>query len=299
MTIPIAEELNVRERIERLFETSSAEVEFDVAAACLEQATEGLKTAIAAIIASDFELEGPDVLAWAPGDSQEVPADQVVFQFLRAPTGAQFRCSLANELIRGLVRAGFGGVVGDNDAGFESSNSAFGEFFASNVALSGVRALAFHVTGTRSQNIIFDQTIEHDEATVPEAPNVPGFLATWQFVFDEVRHAMVVFLPASEFYRLAEQDRDESIATTDTADGAAWSDRMQSSVAAAEVQLIAVMNRPDMPLEQLYSLQVGDVVEFADPQSTSVLLECDGVPLFDCEVGQKHGYFAVHVRGEL
>lgn len=299
MTIPIAEELNVRERVERLFETSTTEIGLDVAAACLQETTVRLEAIISTFVAVDFELQGPEVLTCAREEAPAVTVDQVGFQFRRTSTGTQFRCCLPSELVGLLVQAGFGGATTDVDADFNCTESAFCNFFVSNVALAAVRELASSVTGARSQNIVFDQTIEYDAVTAPEALSESGFLATWQLVFGAARHAMVVFLPMSEFRRLAGQDNEDDDEATYAADTSAWSDRMQSSLSAAEVQLRAVMNRPDMPLEQLYSLQVGDVVEFTDPQSSTVLLECDGEPLFDCDVGQKDGYFAVHVRGEL
>ena len=65
------------------------------------------------------------------------------------------------------------------------------------------------------------------------------------------------------------------------------------------MQLRAVMNRPNMPLEEFSNLKVGDVVEFVDARSASVLLECDGEALFVCDIGQKDGQFAVHVVREV
>jgi flagellar motor switch protein FliM len=167
------------------------------------------------------------------------------------------------------------------------------------VALGIVRELVSIVAGTRSQNITFEKIIEHEADTEFEVLQEAGFLATWQLVLGEARHAIAVHLPSTEFHRLVvESDEDVNMAPVE-ADASAWSDRMQSSLAATEVQLQAVMNRPDMPLEQLSQLRIGDVVELTDPQSTSAMLECEGEALFAGEIGQKDGFFAVHVRGEI
>ncbi len=300
MTVPISDELNIRERIEQLFEgASSSGGDLESAVASFEEAATYLSAAISTFISIDFELGLPDVQAWSPADEAVDGDGQITLQLERESSGTKFRCLMSYDLVEVFVSASFGAPTPGGEENFDCKESQFCNFFISNAALAIVRQLVFSINQSRTQNITFEKIIENDPDAVPEDLKQPGFLATWPLVINETRHALTVYIPTTEFRSKVVEQAQDAQEATDPEDDTAWSSRMRSSLALAEVQLRAVMNRPDMPLQELSNLKVGDVVEFGDAKSAIVLLECEGETLFTGEVGQKDGQFAVHVVGEV
>lgn len=300
MSVPITDELNIRERIEQLFQgSSSGGGDRATAVASIEQAEGHLSAAISTFVPIGFELGVPDIRPWSPTDDMVVAEDQITLQLERASTGTKFRFFLSYELVEVIVSTSFGAPTPDADSDFNCRESQFCNFFISNAVLAIVRQLIASINQSRTQTITFEKIVEPDPDGAPDEVMQPGFLATWSLVINEVRHKLTVYIPQSEFKASAEQAAEDDEDASETDANLEWSGRMQSSLAQAEVQLRAVMNRPNMPLEEFSSLKVGDVVEFVDARSASVLLECDGEPLFVCEIGQKDGMFAVHVVREV
>ncbi len=299
MTVPISDELNIRERIEQLFQGASSGCDLDSAVASFEEAAADLSAAVSTFIPLDFELGAPAVQAWSPAEDFSDSDDQITLQLEREISETKFRCQLSYDLVEVFVSASFGAPNPGEEADFDCKTSQFCNFFMSNVALAIVRRLVGSINQSRTQNITFEKIIEQDPDGVPDVLKQSGFLATWPLIVNEKRHDITIYIPETEFKpKVAEQEVDADDETDDDVE-TAWSTRMQSSLALAEVQLRAVMNRPDMALEELSSLKVGDVVEFGDAKSATVLLECDGETLFTGEVGQKDGQFAVHVVSEV
>ena len=299
MTVPISDELNIRERIEQLFQGASSGCDINSAVASFEEAAADLSAAVSTFIPIDFELGAPAVEAWSPTDDFSDSDEQITLQLEREISGTKFRCQLSYDLVEVFVSASFGAPNPDVGADFDCKTSQFCNFFMSNVALAIVRRLVGSINQSRTQNITFEKIIEEDPDGVPDVLKQSGFLATWPLIVNEKRHDITIYIPETEFKpKVAEQEIDADDETDDDVE-TAWSTRMQSSLVLAEVQLRAVMNRPDMALEELSSLKVGDVVEFGDAKSATVLLECEGETLFTGQVGQKDGQFAVHVVSEV
>lgn len=299
MTVPLTDELNIRERIEQLFQgASSSGGDLESAVAGYEQAAPQLSSAIATLLPLAFELGPAYVRPWSAGENIGSGDDEILLQLERESTGTKFRCAMSYELVEAFVSASFGAPAPDAESAFDCRTSQFCSFFISNAALAMVRQLVSAINGSRAQGISFEKIVEPDP-DVPDDLKQPGFVATWPLIMNEVRHALSVYVPATEFVSTATEAEEADEEATDTGVETAWSDKMQSSLALAEVELTAVMNRPDMPLVELSNLKVGDVVEFGDAKSAVVLLECEGETLFTGEVGQKDGHFAVHVVGEV
>ena len=300
MTVPISDELNIRERIEQLFQGASSGCDLDSAVAGFEEAAEDLSAAVATFIPLEFELGAPAVQAWSPSDDFADSDDQITLQLEREITDTKFRCQLSYDLVEVFVSASFGAPNPGEEVTFDCKTSQFCNFFISNVALAIIRRLVGSLNQSRTQNITFEKIVEQDPDSVPDVLKQSGFIATWPLIINETRHDLTIYLPETEFRPTADEKvSEEADAETDDDGDTVWSTRMQSSVALAEVQLRAVMKRPDMALEELSNLKVGDVVEFGDAKSATVLLECDGETLFTGEVGQKNGQFAVHVVSEF
>ncbi|MGI9478576.1 MAG: FliM/FliN family flagellar motor switch protein [Hyphomicrobiaceae bacterium] len=299
MSVPISDELNIRERIEQLFQGSSSGGDRETAVASIEQAEGHLSSAISTFVPIEFELGVPDIRPWSPTDEMVVAEDLITLQLERATTGTKFRCFMSYELVEVFVSTSFGAPVPVADSGFNCRESQFCNFFISNAVLAIIRQLIASINQSRTQTITFEKIVEPDPDGAPDEVMQPGYLATWSLVIKEVRHKLTVYIPASEFVVRDENHATQNDQAEDADADSEWSGRMQSSLAQTQVQLRAVMNRPNMPLEEFSNLKVGDVVEFVDARSASVLLECDGEALFVCDIGQKDGQFAVHVVREV
>jgi flagellar motor switch protein FliM len=73
-----------------------------------------------------------------------------------------------------------------------------------------------------------------------------------------------------------------------------WLSMLTRQVQAAEVELTAELAHSQATVEQLFSLNVGDFIEF-DLQPT-IVTRVDGVPLFDAEYGVVNGHYAVKIN---
>ncbi len=72
-----------------------------------------------------------------------------------------------------------------------------------------------------------------------------------------------------------------------------WVSQLTLQVQDALVELVADLGRAPVTLGQILDLKVGDVISLDLPEA--VVAQVDGVPLFECEYGQKNGQYALKV----
>ncbi len=72
-----------------------------------------------------------------------------------------------------------------------------------------------------------------------------------------------------------------------------WVSQLTLQVQDALVELVADLGRAPVTLGQILDLKVGDVISLDLPDA--VVAQVDGVPLFECEYGQKNGQYALKV----
>lgn len=97
-------------------------------------------------------------------------------------------------------------------------------------------------------------------------------------------------------YSMIEPIRDQ-LTSTMQADRAEaderWVHQMTLQVQDAEVELIANLGKTAVTLRQILELKQGDVISLDVPDA--VVAQVDGIPLFQCQYGQKNGQLALKI----
>ncbi len=76
----------------------------------------------------------------------------------------------------------------------------------------------------------------------------------------------------------------------------AWSQKIQSEVSRANVDLVAVLDEQELLLADIARLAVGQVLQLGAAPDGVLRVECNGEPLINCEIGKSNGSYALRVR---
>jgi flagellar motor switch protein FliM len=76
----------------------------------------------------------------------------------------------------------------------------------------------------------------------------------------------------------------------------AWSQKIQSEVSRANVDLVAVLDEQELSLFDVARFAVGQVLPLSASPDGIVRVECNGEPLINCEIGKSNGAYALRVR---
>jgi flagellar motor switch protein FliM len=76
----------------------------------------------------------------------------------------------------------------------------------------------------------------------------------------------------------------------------AWSQKIQSEVSRANVDLVAVLDEQQLPLLDVARFAVGSVLPLRATPDGVLRVECNGEPLINCEIGKSNGVYALRVR---
>jgi flagellar motor switch protein FliM len=76
----------------------------------------------------------------------------------------------------------------------------------------------------------------------------------------------------------------------------AWSQKIQSEVSRASVELVAVLDEQELPLADVARFAVGHVLRLRAAPDGVLRVECNGEPLINCEIGKSAGVYALRVR---
>lgn len=101
-------------------------------------------------------------------------------------------------------------------------------------------------------------------------------------------------------YATLEPLRDLLYSTTqadNSVNDSRWLRMLTSQVQLAEVELVAQLARTPVTLQQVLNMKAGDIVGL-DLQPTLVV-EVDGVPVFDCRYGVLNGHYSIKVEKML
>ena len=74
-----------------------------------------------------------------------------------------------------------------------------------------------------------------------------------------------------------------------------WQHAMRDQLRAAEVTCEAILPGAQITLADVSALKPGQVLPLAETAGAPVVLQCDGVPLFHCELGQHEGTFTLRL----
>ena len=76
----------------------------------------------------------------------------------------------------------------------------------------------------------------------------------------------------------------------------AWSQKIQSEVSRANVDLVAVLDEQELPLADVARFAVGQVLRLSAAPDGVLRVECNDEPLINCEIGKSNGVYALRVR---
>ncbi|MFN3622605.1 MAG: FliM/FliN family flagellar motor switch protein [Hyphomicrobium sp.] len=76
----------------------------------------------------------------------------------------------------------------------------------------------------------------------------------------------------------------------------AWSQKIQSEVSRANVDLVAVLDEQEISLAEVARFSVGQVLPLKATPEGTLRVECNGEPLINCEIGKSNGVYALRVR---
>lgn len=76
----------------------------------------------------------------------------------------------------------------------------------------------------------------------------------------------------------------------------AWSQKIQSEVSRANVDLVAVLDEQELSLADVAAFAVGQVLGLRATPEGLLRVECNGEPLINCEIGKANGVYALRVR---
>jgi flagellar motor switch protein FliM len=76
----------------------------------------------------------------------------------------------------------------------------------------------------------------------------------------------------------------------------AWSEKIQSEVTRANVELIAVLEEQKMTLADIAHFAVGQMLQLTATPDSMVRVECNGERLINCQMGKSKGVYALRVH---
>lgn len=76
----------------------------------------------------------------------------------------------------------------------------------------------------------------------------------------------------------------------------AWSQKIQTEVSRANVELVAVLDEQELSLADVARFAVGQVLRLGATPDAVIRVECNGEALINCEIGKANGAYAMRVR---
>ncbi len=84
---------------------------------------------------------------------------------------------------------------------------------------------------------------------------------------------------------------------SDTGGDPVWSRHFERHAAESRAGLVAILEERLVPLSEIAAMCVGDVLELRSTTSSSVRVECAGIPVMLCRLGKAEQAFALRIEG--
>lgn len=78
-----------------------------------------------------------------------------------------------------------------------------------------------------------------------------------------------------------------------------WSSQIQDKITRTSVALTAILDERLIPLEDIASLELGQILQLGATAQTRVRVECNGEPLLWCQLGKSNGAYTLRVDGPI
>jgi len=76
----------------------------------------------------------------------------------------------------------------------------------------------------------------------------------------------------------------------------AWSQKIQSEVSRANVDLVAVLDEQELSLGDVAQFSVGQILRLGASPDGILRVECNGEALINCDIGKANGVYALRIR---
>lgn len=76
----------------------------------------------------------------------------------------------------------------------------------------------------------------------------------------------------------------------------AWSQKIQSEVTRANVELVAVLDEQELSLAEVAGFSVGQLLQLRASPDGLLCVECNGERLINCEIGKSNGVYTLRIR---
>ena len=109
---------------------------------------------------------------------------------------------------------------------------------------------------------------------------------------------MFMIIPQSALHPIRKRLERARSFETSTVDPE-WALKMQDGIVSADVTLTGVFDGPELTLENLSELEVGQIIRLDYDAQSLVALECEGERLFWCRLAQSKSYFTMVVDAQI
>ena len=296
MSDPAYEQLRIRDRVAELFGGKLPGAEIEHVRTRLKEISGNCANAMGIFLPSDFEFSAPVARQWSYEDEANMPqaARSAIVRLRDKRTDSIYSVYLHDVLIEMLIRVSFGGSDNGSFAPVSRDISGFDEFFLSDFCRTLLAELLAKDGSADPMSIqILQFRATGREAGDEEIEPPPGFLSQWRVTIGRIESHLAIHFPESDF---AVADEAKSPMPGDSGE---WSATLESKLAATSVTLQAVISARSMTLGELKEFRTGKVVELGQGNTSPVVLDCEGEPLYVCAIGQKDGRLAVNIQEQV
>jgi len=291
--------LSGKETVERLFQPPKLTLEqlpglaavFEsVAVSCTEHLRDWVTTPLSLLV-NGIELSS----AWDVLESYE---DCVAFIYYAPNWDARIVIGVDKRLVYYLLEAIYGGDGATAPADDQRPLSNLEMRIAKDISMISVEQMAREFGRISPTEFELERVEATIEFTMMGQSDFP--VAVCQMLSQVLDHGgrMFVMMPQTALHPMrAKLQRATSEATTNA--DPVWTQRMGDGLARTVSHLEAYLEGPGLTVEQVANFRIGQVLEAKSGDFGGVILECDGMPLFECKLGQSRGKVSLRLEKAL
>ncbi len=193
------------------------------------------------------------------------------------------------------IEALLGGGARDRTAPGPREYSDFDRLFAGMLAEAVTETTSGVMMSAHGHALLIGEVGREDAAEVMENAGSVHLLARFRLVALGQEGKCSLLLPHSAVTTLRLCAGAEPAQTAAPPDEE-WLRAMQDQLQAAEVVCEATLSGTEITLAEVAALKPGQVLPLSEVAGAPVVLQCDGVPLFHCELGQQAGVFTLRLK---
>lgn len=265
--------------------------------AIFDEAATRFEKAISETTGADVDFQVKDVLALRVGDAKDASA--AAASIFQAP---ELRCKVAVginvDLALMLVDLLFGSSVSipfeHRDRGLTKVESRAVEFAITSLIDS------FQAPFSKVVNVSYKLESTEQEFDWFALAGKGAAIVVCKFVLQTQGRQGEAFLAIP---RIALDPYNEALSRAPNANGnfedAAWAQNLRDQVVRASVKVSAVMEKRGLTLGDVARFHVGQLISLPFSPTSLIPLKNGARPLFNCELGQKEGFYTVRIEEKI